>query len=126
MSSFAWFTSNIITGFFGDLGLQYLFPGQYGLGEYYKKHGELESMFIAAGMMGYFAIFPYYFGFFRNNILLFLYGMGLDFLFCNLVEAGFAMTSLRDYYRENSYLFTMMWGGLTFSISGVLFYLIEG
>ena len=94
-------------GFFGDLLLQILTkhfkmggPTGWGLNEYFLQHGEVESLFIAGGMMALFFII--YLKVFRlpvNYLYLAIYGVILDVLFREFK----IFPSLKGYYSQLNY-----------------------
>lgn len=104
-------TSCAFTGFLGDLGLQTLDRGTWGLTEYFQKHGKLDSMFIASGMMSIFGgLFVLSTGRPPTYPEAFLYGGSLDLLFRYLRP----MTSLNGYYAALSPPVSFVWGGIPF------------
>lgn len=100
-----------ITGFLGDFGLQILDRGKWGLTEYFNKHGRLESMFTAAGMLAVFGTMWVYFAGGPPTIMqAMIYGAFLDMGF----RYEMPMKSLSTYYRECDLWFTIPWGGIPF------------
>ena len=98
-----------ITGFFGDIFLQYVQSNvmDIGLNSYFKVHGKLESMLIAGGLMAG-LILP--FQIFKIPITLTtmaIYGTGLDFIF----RYARIMPSLDEYYKHNGIAVTSIIGG---------------
>ena len=111
--------ASLVAGFVGDWLLQRLEPERYGLAEYFLQHGPMESLFVAAGMMGVFSlIFVALFGEPAINqlLLLFLYGGVLDLIF----RYGRLFSSLDGYYQALSPPISFLWGGLPFLIAFVL------
>lgn len=105
--------SALITGFFGDIGLQIIVNNSndkntFGLKSYFDQHGSLESAFLASGMMGMFFMIYKIFDPSFYKIGLCLYGGGLDILFRKYHKIIFP--SLTDYYKTLSPVESVMWG----------------
>jgi hypothetical protein len=99
----------ILTGFFGDALLQILVHygiGDWGLKEYFKQHGRVESMFTAAGMMGIFFVLYVHLGLPLNLQYLTVYGILLDLLFRKFN----IFPSLKGYYKSLNYFWSAVWG----------------
>jgi len=102
------------TGFFGDLGLQFLDQGNWGLTDYFEKHGNPDAPFLAAGMMGIFGgAFVLYMGRKPDLKECFLYGGSLDLVFRFLRP----MKSLDAYYEKMPIYLSFIWGGIPLAIA---------
>lgn len=106
-----------LVGFIGDAFLQiatkYLKLGGktgWGLNEYFKQHGSMESLFIAGGMLAIFYVFfiyilhkqlnvPY------NALSIIIYAILLD-LFFRLFKV---FPSLNGYYKHLNYFWSAVW-----------------
>lgn len=102
----------LVVGGVGDAALQTLVNngyGPWGLDTYFGKHGAVESVFIAAGMMGVFtaAAKPFLDD---SAVQWFLYGAGLDVAF----RYSRIMPSLDNYYESMSVPASLFWGGAPF------------
>lgn len=99
-------------GFLGDLALQllneYTSKGkEWGLDTYFEKHGSLEALMIAPGMViGFELLYDLIFEE-KNFGSLFLLGSLVDIFF----RVTMPMESLRDYYKKNHPLMTIFWAG---------------
>jgi hypothetical protein len=112
------------TGFFGDMSLQVLvnsgFGGKTGWGliEYFRQHGRVESLFIPAGMMTlFYAIYlesklPVTIGY------LFIYGVLLDIFF----RYTMIFPSLKGYYKSLNVVESMIWGGIPMILPLIILY----
>ena len=107
-----------LTGFFGDLGLQFAVLHGYvrGLVPYFKQHGRAEATCIAAGMLTLFTVFyslflPY------NYVYLGVYGILLDLLFRKFM----IFPSLKGYYANISYFWSGFWGAVPLMLPLFLF-----
>lgn len=101
-----------IIGVLGDAGLQafnkYTSYGKdWGLDTYFAKHGSVESLFIAGGMLVGFELL--YDKIFPTKEYLYLFALGgiIDVVF----RTTMPMASLEDYYNQNHPLFTIFWAG---------------
>ena len=107
-------TISCLTGFIGDASLQFLsryMGGEtgWGLKEYFKLHGPVESLFIAGGMMTLFYII--YFVFLElplNWYYLAIYGIILDWIF----RETMLFPSLEGYYKALNYFWSAFWGAV--------------
>lgn len=107
-------TISCLTGFIGDASLQYLtkyMGGEtgWGLKEYFKQHGPVESLFIAGGMMTLFYII--YFVLLElplNGCYLAIYGIILDWIF----RETMLFPSLEGYYKALNYFWSAFWGAV--------------
>ena len=100
------------TGFIGDFLLQTGVrlglggPTGWGLKEYFRLHGPVESLFIPGGMMSLFyalfllSVIPVTF------MNLALYGVFLDFIF----RIFMIFPSLKEYYVFFNYFWSAVWG----------------
>jgi hypothetical protein len=113
----SWTEACLLTGFLGDAGLQILDDGNWGLTQYFRTHGRVESLFIAAGMMGVFGSFYLLAGFPLAILPLLLYGGVLDLLFRYTMLAG----SLEGYYQAMPVWLSFLWGGIPFLLALTLF-----
>lgn len=103
-----------LTGFIGDGSLQVLtkFMGGktgWGLLPYFKQHGSIESLFIAAGMMSLFYVI--YLDILKLEpswIGLSVYGLILDLIF----RITMLFSSLDEYYRQLNYFWSGFWGAI--------------
>ena len=98
-----------MTGFFGDLSLQFLsrYGTGWGLRPYFQQHGPAEALCIASGMMALFYIL--YVDVLKlppNIYYLALYGVILDLLFRKFR----IFPSLDGYYRHLNYFWSAVWG----------------
>jgi hypothetical protein len=107
-------TISCLTGFIGDASLQVLtkyMGGEsgWGLTEYFKLHGPVESLFIAGGMMTLFYII--YFVLLElplNWYYLAIYGVILDWIF----RETMLFPSLEGYYKALNYFWSAFWGAV--------------
>lgn len=105
-------TVAFFVGALGDGFLQLfnktIFPDIAGLDGYFKKHGSLEAMTIAGGMMFFFAIV--YKTFKLPNIIwvVALYGIVWDLIF----RLGRLYPSLDGYYKKMNYFHSALWGAI--------------
>ena len=119
-----------LVGFFGDAFLQIivLIRGNIAnLKVYFQRHGRLESMFIAGGMMFLFgwvytqlqALFSVSL---NNNYYLFLYGGLLD-----IIWRKFALfpSLTYTYYKANNPIQSFIWGGIPMMLPNLLKNLID-
>lgn len=105
-----------ITGFVGDGLLQIatnkLYMGGetgWGLKEYFKQHGSMESLFIAGGMMAiFYIIYLYIFQIKVSWIYLAIYGIVLDLIF----RKTMLFQSLQGYYSHLNYVESAFWGAV--------------
>ena len=102
-------------GFFGDMALQWAVgPGKmggptgWGLKEYFAQHGQGESLFIAAGMMGIFYAAYLATGWPVNLTTMAIYGFVLDVVF----RKWMLFPSLKGYYSALSFFWSTFWGAL--------------
>ena len=117
----------VLTGFFGDLLLQFFtkytnLGGSTGWGliSYFEHHGSGEALCIAAGMMGLFYIL-YLFFLPLDYTFLALYGIVLDLLFrkTNLFP------SLKGYYAHLNYFWSAVWGAIPMMLPYFIFNLMH-
>lgn len=115
MAACAYIVSAALTGFVGDALLQigtkhfgFGGPTGYGLREYFRVHGVVESLFIAAGMMTIFFIAYAALGLPFKLAYLALYGIALDAFF----RATMICPSLRGYYEHLNYFWSAFWGAV--------------
>ena len=99
-------------GVAGDLGLQtlnkYTSKGKdWGLDTYFAKHGPVESLFIAGGMLVAFELLYDKIFTTKEYLYLFLLGGVVDVFF----RTTMPMESLKDYYNQNNPLYTIFWAG---------------
>jgi uncharacterized membrane protein YvlD (DUF360 family) len=100
-----------LTGFIGDILLQVGAnngmggPTNWGLKDYFKQHGQAESMFVAAGMMTLFYSIFILLKIPMNYINLALFGIAIDFLFRKLD----IFKSLHGYYSYLNYFWSAFW-----------------
>lgn len=109
-------TISCLTGFAGDAGLQYLstftfLSGKtgWGLTEYFRQHGSIESLFIAGGMMTLFYVI--YFVILSLPLIwyyLAIYGILLDWIF----RVTMLFPSLKGYYNHLNYFWSAFWGAV--------------
>jgi hypothetical protein len=103
-----------LTGFIGDGILQILinFMGGktgWGLREYFKQHGSIESLFIAGGMMTlFYIIYLILLGLPPTGYYLAIYGVLLDLLF----RETMIFPSLQGYYDHLNYFWSAFWGAV--------------
>ena len=96
-----------IVGFVGDFLLQNQKIGDWGLKEYFKQHGSMESLFIAGGMMTlFYFIFLLFFPLSYINLAIF--GVVLDFVF----RTFNIFPSLKGYYTSLNYFWSAVWGAI--------------
>jgi hypothetical protein len=101
-----------LVGFFGDMILQVGVynnlggPTGWGLKDYFKLHGPVESLFIPAGMLTLFYIIYIYLNIPLNVGYLALYGVILDFIFRKFMLCE----SLKEYYEYFNYFWSAVWG----------------
>jgi len=102
----------VITGFFGDIGLQILNTGNWGLDGYFSQHGNPVAPFIAAGMMGIFGTLWNKYNKDEPPTIkqAMIYGGILDLLFRFLRP----MSSLDGYYGAMPIWLSFIWGGIPF------------
>ena len=104
-------TKSAITGFFGDIGLQLIIQKKgdlAGLKEYFKQHGQVESVSIATGLMFSVGYIYELTGLPTNIIYLGIYGASLDVLF----RTSRIMPSLDSYYKALNPIQSMIWGAI--------------
>ena len=101
-----------ITGFAGDAVLQTGVrnkmggPTGWGLKEYFKQHGHVESLFIAGGMLSLFMlVYVYVVGLPITYFNLSVYGIIIDLVFRKLM----LFPSLKGYYQYFSYVGSATW-----------------
>ena len=104
-----------ITGFAGDAALQTGIkygrggPTGWGLKEYFKQHGAVESTFIAGGMMAlFFLMYVYVLKLPLTYTNLAVYGVVLDFIF----RKTMLFPSLVGYYKYLDYFGSAFWGAV--------------
>jgi hypothetical protein len=102
-----------IVGFFGDMGLQILLaqnlggPSGWGLKPYFERHGQVESLFTAAGLMGIvYIVYIYMLRLPLNPVYLVLYGIVLDVIF----RIFNIFPSLSEYHEHQNYFNSIFWG----------------
>ena len=96
-------------GFIGDFLLQILAKKyDWGLKDYFKQHGSIESLFIAGGMMSLFYIIYILLKLPLNYKYLAIYGIVLDFLFRKFM----IFPSLKGYYSHLNYFWSAVWGAI--------------
>lgn len=105
---------SLVVGFLGDLFLQWFQPERYGLQGYFQRHGQLQSMFLASGMMGMFSLLYLWMGLPLSLSGVFMYGMMLDMIYRYV---PFLSETLGDYYSTNGMFWTMLWGGIPFVLA---------
>ena len=99
-----------LTGFFGDLFLQFCvkYLGfDWGLEQYFSEHGTAESLTLGAGLMTILFVIYFIFPFEINYINLAIYGIVLDIIF----RQTMIFQSLTDYYNVQNHFETMIIGG---------------
>ncbi len=115
-----------LVGFFGDLVLQFLSnrglggPTGAGLNDYFKQHGNIESLFIAGGMMVlFYGILNVFKSPLKNEMKTYafiaLYAIILDLIFREFM----IFPSLKGYYSYLNYFWSGFWQ--VFSMFLVLF-----
>lgn len=100
-----------IVGFAGDAALQLLVQngyGDWGLSEYFERHGSVEAMFIAGGMMYAAAYVHEKLTGGNEPLSLFVYGAAVDVAF----RYGRIFPSLDGYYAALTPVESAIWGGL--------------
>jgi len=103
-----------LAGFIGDYILQILitFMGGktgWGLREYFKQHGSVESLFIAGGMMTlFYIIYLILLGLPPLWYYLAIYGILLDLFF----RETMIFPSLQGYYEHLNYFWSAFWGAV--------------
>jgi putative flippase GtrA len=103
-----------LAGFIGDYILQILitFMGGktgWGLREYFKQHGSVESVFIAGGMMTlFYIIYLILLGLPPLWYYLAIYGILLDLFF----RETMIFPSLQGYYEHLNYFWSAFWGAV--------------
>ncbi len=103
-----------LAGFIGDYILQILitFMGGktgWGLREYFKQHGSVESLFIAGGMMTlFYIIYLILLGLPPLWYYLAIYGILLDLFF----RETMIFPSLQGYYDHLNYFWSAFWGAV--------------
>jgi hypothetical protein len=118
-----------IVGMIGDLILQmgankFHMGGadNWGLKSYFSRHGSLESMFIAGGMMTFFYVIYYYLMRIEfTYINLIIYGIVLDYIFRRLR----LFPSLDGYYEYFNYFWSGVWGAIPMIIPLIIFEVIN-
>lgn len=78
----------------------------WGLKYYFERHGRMESIFIAGGMMQFFTVFYEEIDPSLNTIGLIVYGSLIDLVF----RYFDIFNSLENYYQKLSVPVTMFWG----------------
>lgn len=117
-------TIAFFTGFFGDALLQVIvsrgFGGSegWGLKEYFKQHGKLESMFIAGALM-----WLLYYIYITLKLplqlrYLIIYGVLWDLLWRKLN----LFSSLKGYYKHLNYFESAVWGAIPMMIPLLIFF----
>jgi hypothetical protein len=116
-----------ITGILGDSMLQLGAanglggPTGWGLNDYFKQHGSMESIFIAGGMMVIFYLIFMASGVLLNVQMTFVslavYGVLLDLLF----RKAMVFRSLDGYYKYFNYFWSAVWGAIPMMMP-LLFY----
>jgi len=100
-----------LTGFIGDILLQTGVkmglggPTGWGLKEYFKQHGSMESLFIAGGMMVLFYGIYIALKLPLNYMCILLYGIFLDILFRHFM----IFSSLEGYYSYLTPFWSEFW-----------------
>jgi hypothetical protein len=96
-------------GFIGYLILQLMVSDKldWGLREYFKQHGKIESMFIAGGLLTFFYIVIIQLKIPMTYTNLAIYGIIMDLLFRKLN----IFPSLSVYYQTHNYFQTGVLGG---------------
>ena len=104
----------LLVGFFGDALIQLIVRfvpisvrGNWGLIEYFAKHGSIESMCIAGGLMA--VLYIIYLDVLRlplNYLFLALFGVVADLAF----RWFRIFPTLDDYYAHLNYFWTAFWG----------------
>lgn len=117
----SWVEACLLTGLLGDAGLQALDRGTWGLTGYFSQHGRVESLFIAAGMMGVFGALYSGLGLPLGVLPLLLYGGLLDLVFRYTMVAS----SLSGYYTAMPVPLSFLWGGIPFVIALTLFSFLQ-
>lgn len=100
-------------GFIGDILLQIIIKmrGDVAhLKQYYSRHGPLESLFIAGGMMYLLMAIYEQIGFKLTYINLFIYGGVLDILWR---QFHLFPTLTYTYYTANNQIQSFFWGGIS-------------
>ena len=117
-----------LTGFVGDFILQVLTKyfhmcGETGWGllEYFSQHGQVESLFIACGMMTIFYVIFIKLGIKLNLVNLAVYGVVLDLVFRKLM----IFPSLTGYYRSLNYFESGLWGAIPMILPYLLWKVIK-
>ena len=121
-------TFALFTGFIGDASLQFLislgFGGisGWGLKEYFKTHGSLESLFIAAGMIGiFYALYVIVLKLPLNWYYIAIYAILLDLIFRKFI----IFPSLYGYYNYFNYFWSAVWAVIPMLIPLFLFTLFK-
>lgn len=104
-----------LTGFAGDAVLQYLSTFTYlsgktgwGLKEYFRQHGNAESLFIAGGMMTLFYVIYFVILCLPLNLFyLAISGVIIDWIF----RVTMLFPSLQGYYNHLNYFWSATVGG---------------
>jgi len=101
----------LLTGFFGDATLQLLvhLGNDWGLKNYFKQHGSVESLFIAAGMMGFFYVLYKLTKLPLKLPYIVIYAILLDLLFRFMAEKLNLFQSLKGYYKSLNYFYSISW-----------------
>jgi hypothetical protein len=121
-------TITMFVGILGDMGLQLLVSIGYGgssgwgLKEYFKQHGSVESMTIAGGMMTlFYMIYIVILNLPVKWYYIAIYGVILDLIF----RITMVFPSLKGYYENLNYFWSAVWGAIPmllpfwlYSISG--------
>jgi hypothetical protein len=101
-----------MTGFAGDAllqtGIKFKMGGPtgWGLKDYFKQHGAVESLFIPGGMLTlFFVIYIYVIGLPLTYFNLSVYGIIIDLLFRKLM----LFPSLAGYYQYFGYVGSAIW-----------------
>ena len=105
-----------LVGFIGDASLQFgarVFnmggPTGWGLNPYFAQHGQVESTYVAGGMMALFYIVYFYILRLPINYgYLAIYGIIFDFIFRKFE----IFPSLKGYYQYFSYFGSAFWGAI--------------
>jgi uncharacterized membrane protein YvlD (DUF360 family) len=127
MSSPNLITIALIVGFIGDAILQALVnlkmggPSGWGLKGYFRQHGSIEALFIAAGMMGIFYAIYEALGLPLEIWALAIYGVVMDFIF----RKGMIFPSLGGYYRSLNYFWSAVWGAIPMILPLLIYRALE-
>ena len=115
-----------LVGFTGDtllqIGSKLGGPTSWGLKPYFIQHGQVESIFIAGGMMTiFYIIYLYFLQLPINYMYLAIYGIILDFIF----RITMIFPSLSEYYNYFNYFWSAVWGAIPLVLPLFIYNVIE-